>query len=224
MASRQKQPLRTPGHTQQRGDTRREQLLSAAGELILRLPLRELTYAGICKRAGVPMGSAHHFYPDLDAIYVALLEKHRAAKDAALFKPIPARCRKSWQAVLSCVVDRAVRYHRANPVASKLAISGETPPNIKLWDRQADRARAALSIQVLDQLFVLPPVSRADMERAAFLATEIVDTVLMLSIIENGRLTAAYVRLAKAAAIGFLMMQLGPTLPVRGAATEGGPA
>jgi len=217
MAIKQKRLPRAPRHTQRRGDSRRRDLLQAAGELILRHPLRDLTYAGVCKRAGVPVGSAHHFYPDLDAIYLALLEEHRAAKDEALFKPIPARLRHSWQAVIGCLVDRAVRYHRAHPVVTKLAIGGETPPNIKLWDRQADRARAALSMQVLGQLFVLP--DGIEVAHAAFVTTEIVDTVLMLSMIEHGRLTPLHVRLAKAAAIGFLMMHLGPTLPVRDAPT-----
>lgn len=213
MASKQQRPPGAPRHTQRRGDSRRRALLRAAGEMIVRHPLRDLTYAGVCKRAGVPVGSAHHFYPDLDAIYLALLEEHRSAKDAALFKPIPARLRGSWQAVIGCLVDRAVRYHRANPVVTKLAIGGETPPNIKLWDRQADRARSALSMRVLGELFVLPP--GIEPARAAYVTTEIVDTVLMLSMIEHGRLSAAHVKLAKAAAIGFLTMQLGPTLPVR---------
>ena len=147
-SSRRRSPTRYR-HTQRRGDHRRERLLRAASELIERHSLRELTYAGVCKRAGVPVGSAHHFYPDLDTIYLALLDKHRAAKDAALFKPIPARSRVSWQAVVSCLIDRAVRYHRAHPVVTKIAIGGETPPNIKLWDRKSDWVRAAASMRLL---------------------------------------------------------------------------
>ena len=213
MATKSKRPSPITQYTQRRGDHRRENLLRAAGDLLEKIPLRELTYAGVCKRAGIPVGSAHHFYPDLDSIFLALLEKHRAAKDAALFKPLPAKIRQSWQLVIACLIDRAVRYHRANPVITKLAIGGDTPPNIKLQDRHADRARADLSMHLLEQLFVVPAF--ADKERAAFLATEIVDTALTLSMIETGRLTASYVRLAKAAAIGFLMMQFGPELPVR---------
>jgi AcrR family transcriptional regulator len=221
MASKSKRQLPLKRHTQRRGDHRREHLLRAASDIIGRQPLREITYAAVCKRAGVPVGSAHHFYPDLDSIFIALLEKHRAAKDAAIFKPVPARIRGSWQAVIACLIDRAVRYHRANPVVTRLAIGGETPANIKLLDRRADRERAGTSMRLLQQLFVVP--SFADSERAAFLATEIVDTALTLSMIETGRLTASYVRLAKAAAIGFLAMQFGPELPVRPATAEANP-
>ena len=88
--------------------------------------------------------------------------------------------------------------------------SGSQQPDIKLWDRKADWVRAAASMRLLDQLFEVPKLR--DGERDSFIATEIIDTVLMLSMIESGRLTAAYVRLAKTAAIGFLAMKLGPRL------------
>jgi len=222
MASIRKQLPRVPRHTQRRGDDRRERLLRAAGELIEKHPLPELTYAGICRRARVPVGSAHHFYPDLDAIFRALLDKHQADKDRLLFKPMPRRHRHSWQRVVACLIDRAVRYHRAHPVAAKIALGGHTPPHIRLLVRDADRARAGLSLHLLGELFVVPRA--ADEERAAFLATEIVDTALTLSMLETGRISASYVRLAKAAAIGFLSMRFGAELPIRRAPSEGGAA
>jgi len=60
--------------TQRRGDERRQQLLQAAQTLLSRHAVPEVTYAAVCAEAGVPPGSAHHFYPDLDAIYRAVLE------------------------------------------------------------------------------------------------------------------------------------------------------
>lgn len=213
MAFRNKNTVAAMRHTQRRGDHRREHLLRAASELIERQPLRDLTYAAVCKRAGVPVGSAHHFYPDLDSMYLALLDQHRAAKDASLFKPVPARHRGSWQAVVGCLIDRAVHYHRRNPVVTRLSIGGDTPPNIKLHDRQADRARADTIVLMLERMFVLPDV--ADKARIAFVATEIVDTTLTLSMIEHGRITSAYVKLAKAAAVGLLSMRFGTELPLR---------
>jgi len=222
MTSRQPAPDRGPEirHTQRRGDHRRERLLRAASGLLERHPLRQLTYAAVCKRAGVPLGSAHHFYPDLDSIILALLVRHRAAKDAALFKPVPVRLRRSWQGVVTCLIDRAVRYHRTHPVITRIAIGGDTPPNIKLHDRLADRARAATIVDLLERMFVLPDAP--DKLLAAFLATEIVDTALTLSIMESGKITAPHVRLAKAAAIGLLMMTFGTDLPARRGPTARG--
>jgi AcrR family transcriptional regulator len=199
--------------TQRRGDQRRESLLRAARELIAQRPLSDVTYAAVCARAGVPASSAHHFYPDLDAIFRALLEAHRDAMDAALMRPLRTCETRSWQAIVECLVDRAARYHRAHPVGAKLAIGGETPPQIKRMDREADRGRAGFALRVAAELFVVPRF--ADMERVAYIATEVVDTVFTASMLENGRLTPAYVKLAKLAAIGFLSHYLGASLPPR---------
>lgn len=199
--------------TQRRGDQRRRQLLRAASELIARQPLSQVTYASVCARAGVPASSAHHFYPDLDAIFRALLHVHRASMDAALMRPLKARDTRSWQAIVECLIGRAARYHRMHPVGAKLAIGGETPPQIKRMDRDADRDRAGFALRVAEDIFVVPRL--ADKARIAYLATELVDTVFTTSMLESGRLTPAYVRLAKLAAIGFLSQRLGTRLPRR---------
>jgi len=199
--------------TQRRGVERRERLLRAARELIARHPLSSVTYAAVCARAGVPASSAHHFYPDLDAIFRALLDAHRMEMDATLMRPLKARDTRNWQAIVECMVDRAARYHRTHPVGAKLAIGGETPPQIKRIDRDADRERAGFALRIAEDLFVVPRF--VDKERVAYIAAELVDTVFTASMLETGRLTPAYVTLAKLAAIGFLGHYLGSNLPAR---------
>jgi AcrR family transcriptional regulator len=199
--------------TQRRGDQRREGLLRAARELIERRPLSGVTYAAVCARAGVPPSSAHHFYPDLEAIFRALLEVHRTSMDAALMRRLKSTETRSWQAIVECLVNRAARYHRAHPVGAKLAIGGETPPQIKRMDRDADRARAGFAMRVAEDIFVVPRFT--DKERVAYIAAELVDTVFTNSMLEHGRLTPTYVKLAKLAAIGFLSHYLGASLPAR---------
>jgi AcrR family transcriptional regulator len=199
--------------TQRRGDQRRVRLLRAATELIGRRGLSGVTYAAVCARAGVPPSSAHHFYPDLEAIFRALLESHRLAMDAALMRPLKARDTRSWQAIVECMVDRAARHHAKHPVGAKLAIGGQTPPQIKLIDRDADRVRAGFALRVLEELFIVPRF--ADKERVAYLAAELIDAAFTASMLEHGRLTATYVKLAKLAAIGFLAHYLGASLPMR---------
>jgi AcrR family transcriptional regulator len=198
---------------QRRGIWRREQLLRAAGELIIRVPLSEVTYAAICARAEIPPSSAYHFYPDLDAICRALLVTDQAGMDGALMRSLTAAQSRTWQSVVGCLVERAARYNRTHPVAAKLAIGGQTPPQLKRVDREADRVRSGLALRALDELFVLPRVPH--MKRVAFLAIEIVDTVFTASMIERGRLTTGYVKLAKAAAIGFLTQFFGERMPRR---------
>lgn len=203
-------PAVAPLRTQRRGDQRRERLLAAAGELVLSLPLPEVTYAAICARAGVPASSAYHFYPDVDSLFRALLEIGRHDFDSAVLRPLrPAQCRH-WQTVVECLVDRAAIYNRQHPVAARIAIGGQTPPQLKRLDRDADRIRAGLALKVLESLFVVPPLRHK--RKVAFAATEIIDTVFTTSMIEEGRITATYVRIAKQAAVGFLTQYFGGTL------------
>jgi AcrR family transcriptional regulator len=208
---RQKSPHSRP---QLRGVRRRGQLLRAAAELIVHLPLAELTYAAVCARARIPPSSAYHFYANLDEICHALLVVDQAGLNDALMRPMSAVQSRTWQSVVKCLVDRAASYNRSHPVAAKLAIGGQTPPHLKHVDREADRVRSRLAIRALEELFVLPPLPLKD--QIAFLAIEIIDTAFTASMIECGRLTPGYVMLAKAAAIGFLTQFLGEQVPRRG--------
>jgi hypothetical protein len=133
--------------------------------------------------------------------------------DAALMRPLPARDTRSWQAIVECLIDRAARHHRSHPVGARLAIGGETPHQIKRMDRDADRDRAGFALRLTEQLFVVPRFPGK--ARIAYLATELVDTAFTASMLESGRLTPAYVRLAKQAAVGLLSQHLGSRLPRR---------
>lgn len=206
---------RTPraARTQRRGDWRRERLLEAAGELVCARPLPAVTYAAICARAGVPASSAYHFYRDLDALFRALLLSGREGFDTALMKPLRASQKRSWQAVVEALVGRAAHYNRTHPIAARLAIGGHTPPQLKRLDRDADRVRAGLALAALESLFVVPRMRYK--RQVAFAATEIVDAVFTTSMLEAGRLTSAYVTLAKRAVVGFLGQYFGARLPRR---------
>src|SRR5271170_7329457 len=113
---------------QRRGIWRRERLLRSAGELIVRMPLSEVTYAAICARARIPPSSAYYFYPDLDAICRALLVTDQAGMDGALMRPLTEAQTRTWQSVVGCLIERGARYNRSHPVAAKLTIGGQTPP------------------------------------------------------------------------------------------------
>jgi AcrR family transcriptional regulator len=181
--------------------------------LISRYELSAVTYAAVCAEARVPPSSAHHFYPDLDAVFRAVLETHRTSFDAALMRPLLPRDCSSWQSVVECFIDRAVRYHRAHPVEAKLAIGGLMPLHLKRVDRDADRSIARLFLGALEELFVVPRIP--EREVIAYIGTQIVDMALTLSMSEFGRITPEYAQYAKVAAIGFLKQYFGDRLESR---------
>ncbi len=199
--------------TQRRGDERRERLLRAAQALLQTKDFQDITFVAVCKRAGIPHGSARYFYPDLPALLRGLLADLGARHDQWLARPLPGRTTRSWRLLVNCLIDRSARYQRQNPVLAKLTISGFTPPELKRLDRDADFARARFLIQQLDEFFVLP--GHRDHLRVAYFAIEVVDTAFMLSMREYGRLTSWWIQQAKQAATTVLAQHFGQDLPRR---------
>ena len=128
-------------------------------------------------------------------------------------RPLRRRDLRSSQALLECVIDRAARFHGTHPVAAKLTISGETPPELKRIDREADRERARTFLGLLEEHFVLPRVPHR--ERVVYFVAEIIDLSFMLSMNEAGRLTPAWIAHAKAAAGAVLAHYFGEDLKRR---------
>ncbi len=199
--------------TQRRGDERRERLLRAAQALLQTKDFQDITFVAVCKRAGIPHGSARYFYPDLPALLRGLLADLGAKHDEFVNRPIRGRVTQSWQALTQSLIDRSARFQQRHPVFAKLTIGGHMPPELKRLDRDADFDRARSLIQSLDEFFVLP--RHPDNLRVAYYAVEVVDTAFMLSMRESGRLTAWWVRQAKQAATAVLARQFGQDLPRR---------
>ena len=129
------------------------------------------------------------------------------ARDAALMYSCKSRETRSWQAMVECLADRASRNHWLHPVGAKVAIGGGTLPQIGRIDCDADRVCAGWALSVVEQGFVIPRLSGK--QPVAYVPTEFVDTVFVASMLESGRLTPAFVRLATLSAIGFLTHYLG---------------
>ena len=200
-------------HTQRRGDKRRQRLLQVATKLLTHMELPDLTYAAVCSAAGVPPGSARFFYPDLKALFQALLAEFTAAHDAAMARPLRARDLRNWRTVLECMIDRVAQFHRNHPVASKLTIGGHAPPDLKRIDRDNDLSRARFFRALLEEHFVVPRLE--DPDRVFFLVAEIVDSAFTLSMRESGRLLPAWIEHAKVASCTFLAHHFGGELKRR---------
>lgn len=197
--------------TQRRGDERRRLLLQATHTLLQTLEFRELTFVAVCERAGIPHGSARHFYPDLDALLQGLLGELGRRHDAALAEPLPRSAKRSWRALVHTMIERSFQFQERNPVFAKLTIGGYMPPQLKRLDRDADYDRAHFLLTQLDTYFVLPRLR--DSERVAYYATEIIDTAFMLSMRENNHIAPWWVKRAKEAATSVLAQHFGELMP-----------
>lgn len=204
---------KTSSHTQRRGDQRRQRLLAAATTLLERQDPGELTFAAVCGVAGVPPGSARFFYRDIHELLRALLMELAKEHDAALMAQLRPRDVEDWRALVGCLIERSARFQRSHVVFAKLSISGQTLPELKRMDREADRQRATAFLALLDEYFIVPRIP--DLERTTYFITETIDLAFSLSMNEAGRITPAWLELAKASATELLAYHFGGELQRR---------
>ncbi len=206
-----------------RGLARREQLLDAAWSLLAERDLGAVSLVDVAARAGVPVGSAYHYYDDVREVYEALAARVAAQLLERHAAPLRRRPRR-WAQVIEELIDRGVAYFNAHPAAARLLIGPQTPPQLKFRDRERDRVLAQVFEAQVDARFELPRL--AARSALFFRALEIADLMLSLSIVDAGVITPAMTAEAKRACIAYLGSYFPATLPrrprgVRAAANRG---
>ena len=203
MSNRQKIGLRkAPSATRKRGRERRKLLLKATYELLCVRPVEDVSFRDIADKAGVPEGSAYHFFANRFDVFSALAEELSDQFIEAHRRKVPPSQRRSWQALAEHLVDVGAKVYAKNPPARQLLIGGKTPPEVKQADRINDRAVGNVMHEVFAEHFELPESD--EMRNAFYYFIEITDLIFTLSVIEHGKITPAMLAEAKRAGIGYL--------------------
>jgi AcrR family transcriptional regulator len=195
-----------------RGIARRELLLSAARTLLTERELDEISLGDVAARAGVPKGSAYHFYDDISDLYGALLalteEEVLQTQGARITEPV-----REWPDVVRILIRRGVAFYNSNRPHCQLQIGPKTPPELKLRDRRSDFALGGIYRRQLDAFFAVPELPNAP--QVFFRAVEIADLMFGLSVLESGRITEEMGAEAQRAVIAYLATYLPAKLPRR---------
>jgi len=203
VSNRQKIGLRkTPSVTRKRGRERRKLLLKATYDLLCVRPVEDISFRDIADQAGVPEGSAYHFFANRFDVFSALAEELSDQFVEAHRRRVPASRRKNWQALAEHLIDVGAKVYAKNPPARQLLIGGKTPPEVKQADRINDRSVGNVMYEVFAEYFELPDSD--EMRNAFYYFIEITDLIFTLSVIEHGAITPAMLAEAKRAGIGYL--------------------
>jgi AcrR family transcriptional regulator len=203
VSTRQQIGLRKSHSTMhQRGVERRQALLQAARELLEVHDIEAVSFRDIAARAGVPEGSAYHFYANRFDLFSALAAELSEEFIKAHRKPVPAAKLKSWQTLAEHLVDVGARIYKASAPARQLLIGAKTPAEVKQADRMNDQQVSAVMYEVFSRYFVIPDT--AEMRAAFYYFIEITDLMFMLSLIENDKITRAMTAEAKRAGVSYL--------------------
>jgi AcrR family transcriptional regulator len=200
-------------HVQERGNTRRKQLLDAAESLLKKTPVEELSFKQISEKAGVPEGSAYHFFANRYDLLAALANQVAEQFGEGFRDVIPGEDFVSWHELADTLVDRAVKMYRANPAATQIWLSGRTPAQVRLADHVSDAAVSGVIHDIFDEIFVLPELPSS--YDPFFFFLELCDVPLSLSVIEHGKITDEMIEEAKRAGKGYLSTYLPPVLEKR---------
>jgi AcrR family transcriptional regulator len=214
MSEQQLTPKRTRrSGTQARGRARRDLLLNAAAELLAEKELEEITFNEVAQHAGVPKGSAYHFYANISDVYSALTKRIGEELLECLAQPLEGHSLKRWEDAIEVFCDRAVTFYAERPDARQLLIGGKTPPQYKRTDRENDRRIGELMLNYLDLFFDVPKMPNR--EDILFFTVEIIDLMYCLSMIHHNHITPSMAAEAKRAGIAYLRSYLPAELALR---------
>lgn len=188
-----------------RGIARRELLLTAARALLEERDLDEISLGDVAARAGVPKGSAYHFYDDIKDLYAALLAITEEELLVTQGRPITEPVR-AWADIVRILIRRGVTFYNGNRPSSQLQIGPKTPAELKLRDRRNDFALGGIVQQQLQAFFELPALPNAP--QIFFRAVEIADLMFGLSLLESDTITAEMGAEAERAVVAYLATYL----------------
>lgn len=116
-----------------RGKRRVEDLLDATEAVLIEFAQDDISLALIATKAGVPLPSVYHFFPNRNAILVALAGRyHRLLRliARAPIQPGPS----SWQAMFERRVRDAVEFLNAHPAALRLFMGAGVSVEVRNLD------------------------------------------------------------------------------------------
>ncbi len=152
---------------QARGQRRVEAILDAAAAMIREAGLEGLTVHGLAERAGTSIGSMYHFFPDLDAVIVALADRHLKGF-APLVAAVVERDARTWSrmsaaAVADAIVTPFFTYLRRHPDILPLYAAPERTSRFGRWMEEMKRVGLDLIERILA---ARAPAAPRDVRRA----------------------------------------------------------
>jgi AcrR family transcriptional regulator len=111
---------------QERAQITVEAILDAAIKLLKRAGSPSLTTNGIAERAGVSIGSVYQYFPNKQAIYLALHERHIAQVDGVMRRRLSECQGATLDELVGSMIDGMIEVHQADPELSTL-LQSEVP-------------------------------------------------------------------------------------------------
>lgn len=148
--------------TQARGIVKFEQILDAAHKLIEEQPTREISLYDIAGEAGVAAGSVYHFFPSIEAVFVALVERYDERFANIISDTDPENSDADWQDLLVLHTENSRKFINAHPPALMLLIGPLRSWQSRQVDTVGDTRIAQAMLDSYGRHFILPQQPKPD--------------------------------------------------------------
>ena len=156
----------------------------------------------IAKKAGVPEGSAYHFFANKYDVFSALAIELGERFSEAVMEPLDPPESASWQDFIYAIIDRSAQIYRNDPIARKVLLSSTMPHEVKNADRESALTYVQTMQSKLEELYEMPSVER--LPQRLLYALTLVDALFELDYNSNGNLSEEISEEAKLAMISYL--------------------
>lgn len=144
---------------QERAAQRLEEILKATEELVIEMPIEEITPTLIAKRAGITRTSLYHFFPSKFDIFDELTGRYYKAMQEEVVKRInpgyKADYRKTWTGIAGTYSD----YFNSNAPAAILILGRKDSKQISFIDGASNEAFASGVMEMMRKHSDLPDKS-----------------------------------------------------------------
>lgn len=199
--------------TSQQGRLRRQKLLAGAKQLSATRPISEITLADVCEQAGIPRASAYHFFPNVNAIFLALRFLN-AGEILAGLQTVDANNYPTWQGYVTAVVEKASEVLQSDPTVARLVYETNTPDfEGNAFGSEMDKQITDLIYDNLAKVYQLP--ERDKIQTQLLVGYGIINGVFTLSYRTHQKITDTYRKEAISAVLSYMQGVLSEQLAKR---------
>ena len=188
-----------------RGKERFARLLDVTEELLAARTDSDVTLAMVAEKAGVPLPSVYHFFPNRNAIFVELARRFHEdlAKLARTdISPPPAR----WQDLVLTRQSRGRDYLNTHPAALRLFMGAGVSAEVRTLDLRGNTSLAHIRAQEFRRRFECTGLD--GLEGWLAVSFGVMDGIWTISYAEYGLITDHYLHEAWRASVAYLRTYL----------------
>jgi len=195
--------------SQARGMAKFKKILDAAHVLIGQkldesFSVHEISLYDIASQAGVATGSVYHFFPNMDALYVALVEFYDEQFAEIIRQPIPSDKTDNWQDILITHTGSCRKFANSHKAALWLIMGPGRTWQSKQVDTLGDIQIAQAMVESHREYFALPTNPAA--EKILHYAIRVLEGFWELSYQMNGYVNDEFAAEADKAMISYIKL------------------